>query len=563
MARVPTYGNFRVLPGGVSAGRVRADDRGLASVQGRDLQQVGQSVQRVGGALNQYVEREQDRINQARVREATLTLRDELAEAELEYQKYKGAELVAGDKPIMRDIEARIEQSRSQIMQGLSSPAAQEAFELTSMEMTGTWRNRAAAYEAEQADFYVSQQQDGVIAAQIETAVTDPTKRATSLQSAAEVLREKFEDQGFDGDRLNQKTQEAMGVLLSGQIDVLLDAKRIDDAEAVLDAARDMMAPSAVQAISAKVEAANFNRDVNETAQRIFDEHGGAYGEGLLAAESIKDPEKQEAVKKRLNALRIREDAVRTQLENEAADRAWAILAEGGTPDDIDPRDWNALGGRAKLAIEGFQQQRVNAEQSRLDAISSNAYDMIEAVHEIDPALYMQGPEAWPEQLQDLYGQLQPGDAQKLSQNLLSRSREEEAAPEVRTNFNAVKADMGLVALELFPDEAKAVRKEIGRKPDHKKRLLLEGIVLRRTRQWTAENGGQPMTEADRRQIIRMSFNEFDEKKFEVLNNPFRVPLGIARQMDGQVRSALRNQLGREPTDAEVEANIQRMMEQE
>jgi predicted DNA-binding antitoxin AbrB/MazE fold protein len=277
MARVPTRDNFRVLPGGGGSGRVRANASGLASVQGRDLQQVGQTVQQAGGVLNNYVEREQDKLNQARVREAALTFREDMAEAEREYQQYQGAELVAGDKPIMRDIEARIEQRRSELFQGLTSQDAQEAFEIASMEMASGFRQRAAAYEAQQADFYVDQQRDGMIQAQIETAISSPEKRATSLQEANAVLREKFEDQGFDGDRLNQKTQEAMGQLLAGQLDALIDAGDTQAARDVLEAGGDYLASDD----ASKLRVAIKNKEAETRTLAIY--------EGRLTAETLSE----------------------------------------------------------------------------------------------------------------------------------------------------------------------------------------------------------------------------------------------------------------------------------
>lgn len=242
MARVPTRDNFRVLPGGGGSGRVRANASGLASVQGRDLQQVGQAVQRAGDNGSRIAEAEQDRINQARVREAALNLREDMAEAQREYEQFKGAELVAGDKPIMRDIESRVEARRNELLMGLTSQDAQDAFDAVSSEMSLSWRNRAAAYEAQQADFYVDQQRDGMVQAQIETAISSPEKRATSLEQANAVLMEKFEDQGFDGDRLNQKTQEAMAALLAGQMEALIEDGNTESARDVLEAGGQYLA---------------------------------------------------------------------------------------------------------------------------------------------------------------------------------------------------------------------------------------------------------------------------------------------------------------------------------
>jgi len=133
--RVPARRSFDVLPGGGSAGRVSdpGSDR-LASIQGREQQQFGQTLQGLGAALGQEVEKQQYKINQARVRETALQFRADMAEAEEEYSEFKGAELVAGTRPVMRDIEERLSKRRNELLEGISSPAAKEAFGATADE---------------------------------------------------------------------------------------------------------------------------------------------------------------------------------------------------------------------------------------------------------------------------------------------------------------------------------------------------------------------------------------------------------------------------------------------
>lgn len=235
--RVPARRSFDVLPGGGSAGRVSdpGSDR-LASIQGREQQQFGQTLQGLGAALGQEVEKQQYKINQARVRETALQFRADMAEAEKEYSEFKGAELVAGTRPVMRDIAETLSKRRNELLEGISSPAAKEAFGATADEMFAGWSERAGKYEAQQTDFYIEQQRDGIIQASFETAISRPEARGESLSNANDVLREKFEDQGFSGDRLNQLTQESMAKLTAGQIQTMLEAGQAGEAKAFLEA---------------------------------------------------------------------------------------------------------------------------------------------------------------------------------------------------------------------------------------------------------------------------------------------------------------------------------------
>ena len=386
MARVPTRENFRVLPGGGSSGRVGANSSGLASVQGRDLQQVGAAVQRAGGIAGQMVEREQDRINQARVREAALGFREEMAEAEREYQQYKGAELVAGDKPILRDIEARIEQSRSQLLTGLGSRDAQDAFDQVSSGMSAGFRERAAAYEAQQADFYVEQQRDGTIHAQFETAISNPDKRATSLQSANSVLREQFEDQGFDGDRLNQKTQESMGALLAGQVNVLLDSEDTETARSMLEESRDYLSADMALSIDTAIGEKEKLQRVEATAADIWDKADGDYSDAKAMTQMVHEDD-QEDVQRRLITLRQRDDAAEAENKRTAIVGAWEHFEQGGTVSTLPREIYEDLGAQTRMQMR-------NAEKAQARAAAAGPKRVT------DRQAY-----------NDFYGQMETGDA--------------------------------------------------------------------------------------------------------------------------------------------------------
>jgi hypothetical protein len=569
MPRVPTYSNLQVVPGGGNAGRVSSRGaQGLANVQGAQLRETGQAVQQVGGLLHAEVERQQDRINRARVQEATLKYREELAEAEREYQEYKGAELVAGDKPIIRDIEARIEQSRTQMMQSLSSPAAQRAFEEISMDMSGTWRQRAAGYEAEQAEFYIGQQRDGAIVAQVETGIADPYKRATSFQSAGTLLREKFEDQGFDGDRLNQKTQEAMGELLSGQIGVLLDADRIDDAQGVLEAAEGMVSASAYESMSTAVSQKAFTRDVNDTSDMVWSESEGDYGTALKMAGMIENPEKQEAVMKRLNALRIRDNNVRSQAEAQAETEVWGAIEQasnaGRVPSVNDiPRDaWETIGPQARIRIENWMAGGAGEGASaQVEAQSELAYNILETVYENDPELYMLGPDGWAEsspQLAALYESLTLEDRTKLSLDRQKRQGKGYQTPEITSNYKQV---MAYVAFAYDNEDAMKIARASSSDEDTFSKLQeLEGHIMRYVREWTASAGGGVIDEATSRDIIRRAYRDLDSKKFSYMPETAAFLSGAIDDFRFAAEIA-RNRLGREPTIDEAARVYQQLIE--
>ena len=364
--RVPARRSFDVLPGGGSAGRLSDPGSGrLASIQGREQQQFGQTLQGLGAVLGQEVENQQYKINQARVRETALQFRADIAEAEKEYLEFKGAELVAGKRPVMRGLEERLSKRRNELLEGISSPAAKEAFGATADDMFAGWSERAGKYEAEQTDFYIEQQRDGVIQANLETAISRPEARGESLSNANDVLREKFEDQGFDGERLDQKARAAMGELLSGQISVLLDADRIDDAQEVVDAARGMVSADVAEAMGTSVKKKAFTRDVNAKAADVWDVAEGDYDTSLKMAGMIENPEMQEAVKSRLNTLKARDTAAEAQATRDATVTAWESLEQGGLVDAL-PRDvWEQLGPQTRIQMRTWEEAQAKRDDPK------------------------------------------------------------------------------------------------------------------------------------------------------------------------------------------------------
>jgi len=377
MARVPTREAFQVLPGGGNAGRARDPGSArLASVQGQSLSHAGEGLQRAGSVASKLVEKEQDRINQARVREAALSLREGMAEAQQEYEQFKGAELVAGDRPIMRDIQAKVDKQRNDLMQGLSSRDAQDAFDAVSSEMTSGWQEKASTYEAAQADFYVEQQRDGMIVAQIETAIQNPKKRAGSLKAASDVLGEKFRDQGFDGDRLDQKSKEAMDALLTEQVKLMLDADDTEGARDMLDASDGLISQDAGTAIGTAIDEKEMTGRVNSTADEIWDDADGEYSTALKMAGMIKDEQDQEAIKKRLNTLKARDNAAEAEATREAVTAAWGSLEEGGSVDRLPSDVWERLGPQTRIQMRAWEKAQANAAAAGTKRVTDlGAYD--------------------------------------------------------------------------------------------------------------------------------------------------------------------------------------------
>lgn len=471
MPRVPTRDNLRVLPGGGNARPVSGGNSAqLASVAGGQLQQVGSALQRVGAVGANHAEAAQDKINQARVREAALNFREDLAEMEREYQQYKGAELVAGDKPIMRDLEGRVDKRRNELMTGLQSPAAKAAFEAAASEMSSTWRISAAGYEAQQADFYIEQQRDGMIVAQIETAIADPKKRSGSLSAANGVLREKLVDKGYEGERLDQKAADAMGELLSGQVKVLLDADDTVTARSMLEESRDYLSPDAAKAIDTVIAEKERDERVLDTASDIWEKSDGDYSDAMAMAK-MADEDDQEDVKRRIITLRERDNAIDAENKRTAIATAWEFMEQGGRVDNLPRETWEDLGAQTRVQLRNWEKAQAKAAAAGTKRVTDlQAYN-------------------------DFYSQLETGDATSALSFLNSNAGNfsEQDYKSLRAKVSAAMGKDGAGEIESARTLSQSVVSAMERAgvKDKQKGELLRSYDMA-FQQYQAENGEEP-----------------------------------------------------------------------
>lgn len=429
MARVPTRSSFQVLPGGGQTSRVplTVPQGNVAAEQGMAF---GRAVSQVGGDIGERVQEQQFRINKARVRESALEYREALQEAEQEYSQLKGAELVAGDKPVMAEIERRLEQQRSEIMRRLGNEDARYAFEAASAEQLSTYRSRASAYEAEQAEFYINQQRDAAIVAAVETSVTDPTRRAESLQSANASLREKFQEQGYSGDRLEQLTQDALGEFYGPAVANLIASDQAEEALSLVEGIEGRIPASVHATLSTEAREAIDRQRFDAVSLQIAE--GTLDEAGLRGMRDVFDDREFETLLGRAQAKQAREEAEQKARQTEWRSRNFARLQVGVDEGSMTAADADLAYERGQISDSQWSQLRrqASAAQSRT-ASKRGLLDALNAGVPVDPfntdvknaaddlwadaggsALFAQEPERALDVLRSMTGRgIIPGDA--------------------------------------------------------------------------------------------------------------------------------------------------------
>lgn len=267
--RVPGRNSFEVISGGAQQ-RVSfsTPSRNPAAEQ---ASQFGAALSRAGSDVAAIAQDQQRRLNEARVREASVQYREAVREAEAQYRQFQGAELVNGDKPVIAQMQEDLAALREELQTGLSNEDAQNAFADVSSGIYEGFSSRAFAYEQEQGEFYIQQQRDGVIVSALETSRTNPEMRVDSLATANAMLREKFTEQGYDGDRLDQLAQDAMNEFAAEQIETYLNDGETDSARAWLDDVDQYLSRSSYQAINEAVQAAESADRVLSLADDVFE----------------------------------------------------------------------------------------------------------------------------------------------------------------------------------------------------------------------------------------------------------------------------------------------------
>ena len=130
MARVPKADNFQVLPG-VRQGQARAVlSPEQAAAPGRRMMAQGQQMMQVGGALADYAQKQQEKLNTAQAQDALRQAERQALGLRLQMEEIKGAQAAQGidGMPIGQYFDTTLGRDIEEIARNIPSRAAREQF---------------------------------------------------------------------------------------------------------------------------------------------------------------------------------------------------------------------------------------------------------------------------------------------------------------------------------------------------------------------------------------------------------------------------------------------------
>lgn len=368
MPRVPTAEGFGVLPGIRSGGARPVLSVEQAAQPGRQMEARGEQMVQIGGLVGDYAQQQQERINTARVQDATMQAERLALEYRQQMEQLKGAQAAEGinGMPIGTFFSKELERSTAEIGQSLGSPAAREAFRVQALALQSRFGERAMLYEAEQAEVFVSQTQDTLITHNLNflAGSAGGLEEGMYRDRLSEAYAEKFRRAGLTGERLKQEVQKEMAKSHAIIIDQYLNDDQYTAAKEYFERYKDTDF-STIDAKKIEDGMAEQGRELEAVgkADMIWNDSGGQYGEALIASRQITDPQERKAVEAQLAVLHTQDRAAKDAKDNSDYENAMGYINDGrSVPGTL-------LAGASPLVVNKIQkEQQDRADRARASA---------------------------------------------------------------------------------------------------------------------------------------------------------------------------------------------------
>jgi hypothetical protein len=301
-------------------------------------------------------------------------------------------------------------------------------------------------------------------------------------------------------------------------------------------------------------------------ADKLWSGSGQSYETAITEASKITNVDERLAVEARLGQLKNQFDAGQKAVQDVVInDALMAITAGKSVPSSVMQR----ADGRTREFIADQIYQRnyrnkalagMTAEQARLTKEASAIDRDYLTSFGGDPAtapLYLSGPAAWKEEAPGLYEQysmLTELDQRRVVDDINTRITNGGST----TASDKVFAELVQAVPMLQPADAEGVKYGDARstkKTPAAEEKLVRASLQRQAEEYARRTGGAPVSNEDRKTMIARAFREADPAKYPAAGVDtfgFRV----YRESQASI-TALRETLGRDPTQAEIDLFLQ------
>jgi hypothetical protein len=572
MARIPQYsgGNVQpiVRPGTRVTGAPSADQ---ASLPGRQLQGLAGAVGAVGDAIGDYAAKEQEKINKVRFNDAYNQALNEANRLKNEMAQYQGAEAVKGinGRPLTDHYRDELQKAFSKIGEGLSAPDLKDGFGLAADDLAAKFMREADTYFVEQGAVYTEQVRDATVIESFNQIATAPSSPLVSahMARARDAITDKLRDSGLDGEALDQQVKRTLTQGHTNIIDQLNKAGNYAEAQAYFDRHKSDFMEADAKAMQTAMD--DYDRDlkVMGKADAIWAESGGDYGVAIGMAAKVTDPRERADLEARINTLKTQGDAAQSARDDADLREGMGFVVAGQplpaeyrrrvSPlvlDRIQTEQRTRALWEQQMATSSAEQKAALKQASQLSFDSLKVASVTRGWREI----YMTGPENWPERLATDYARLSPEHKADIELDIATKK----AGGGTVNAADAVIADVISGIAMYGPPEMKGKdfsmsSKSTGRALEEERAVLAS--IVRQAEDYSRRSGGAPITPQDRKIMIARAFREANPAVYPYAPGDQPKSVAEAAREAMAIREDLRELLGREPTQQEINQIAQEM----
>lgn len=370
MPRVPTYDNFQTRPG--LQPQVEARVPNAPDVAGRQMAQMGQAVQGLGGEVGRIALDMQQQANQVKLNDAMNKAMQ--AQLRLTFDPAEGYTHLRGDAALTRpdgkalpnEFDEKLGKSLDEIEGTLGNEAQKTAFRQQAGQLRAQFQGKVTAHMAKEFGDYQISVQDGTIATardQMALAWGDAGAVQQGVDAIKAAVAEKGRLQGWSAQQVEAGMREVLSPGHASVVASAVDAGKLDYAREYFKQVGAELTPQARLQLTKVLDAGDFEARTQDAADRLLAKHEGDAAAALAEVRATMSGKDEDAIVQRIKAIDGERVQMRERVQKDASDQGWNFYARTGRLPA--PSIVAAMDGKDAVALRRTAQAEAEARASK------------------------------------------------------------------------------------------------------------------------------------------------------------------------------------------------------
>ena len=370
MPRVPTYDNFQTRPN--LQPQVEARVPNAPDVAGRQMAQMGQAVQGLGGEVGRIALDMQQQANQVKINDAMN--RAVQAQLRLTFDPAEGYTHLRGDAALTRpdgkalpnEFDEKLGKSLDEIEGTLGNEAQKTAFRQQVGQLRAQFQGKVTAHMAKEFGDYQISVQDGTIATardQMALAWGDAGAVQQGVNAIKAAVAEKGRLQGWSAQQVEAGMREVLSPGHASVVASAVDAGKLDYAREYFKQVGAELTPQARLQLTKVLDAGDFEARTQDAADRLLAKHEGDAAAALAEVRATMSGKDEDATVQRIKAIDGERVQLRERAQKDASDQGWNFYARTGRLPA--PSIMAAMDGKDAVALRRTAQAEAEARAAK------------------------------------------------------------------------------------------------------------------------------------------------------------------------------------------------------